>query len=634
MRLTPDSDPEAVAARLAGSEPRRLGAARADRLQRDARIRTGQWDLSVRIEPDHRPATVESIEPPTIVVSGDRVPQPVTNYRAEEWDLLVQRVWVAHAMAHLEYSDVADLGERLQKIESGDRPVAGAIWNALEDAAIEAAIRTQFPNYGPWFEQVRTNLLAGVGPGIHDPAGGQVYPLVHAAVLAILDGTAVDSGAITRLLDPADSSHHFYTAADRRRFVTDVLPVVTETAESITTISDPVERNRQAIACFEAIRPAIAAARADGRAQVAAREDAWGMPDDAARSQQIGSPAPLPAVDRSEHDQAGDAVREESPVSSAGEVSPVSDADVDNRAVEIDPEADPTDVETVTDEQLADDLAAEVAAGRDRDGPADRAANIEHLQEAVSAAESELESTGVVVPTDDPTPHEPTARAAREDGTRLARVLRNRFQKDRKRSTRRNQRRGRLDPAALHRTATGDRRVKQRRERPDESDHHCLFVLDRSGSMRQHVRVAERAMGMLAVALEAVDVEVSVLELLDKEVRLAKPADRTVEQSTGRLYHGDAGGGTPLTDTLHIARELLKAESGTRFVIVVTDGRPSDPNRYREALSRFTVPVLGVNLTTEAAAGESEFHRQVTVAPETRDLRRALRQLVQEVLFE
>ena len=40
------------------------------------------------------------------------------------------------------------------------------------------------------------------------------------------------------------------------------------------------------------------------------------------------------------------------------------------------------------------------------------------------------------------------------------------------------------------------------------------------------------------------------------------------------------------------------------------------------------------NLTTEEAAGESEFHRQVTVPPETEQLRRALRQLVQEVLFE
>lgn len=141
-------------------------------------------------------------------------------------------------------------------------------------------------------------------------------------------------------------------------------------------------------------------------------------------------------------------------------------------------------------------------------------------------------------------------------------------------------------------------------------------------------------MGMLAVALDAVDVEVSVLELLDKEVRLAKPADRSVERAAGRLYHGDAGGGTPLTDTLHIAREYLKTVTGTPFVVVVTDGRPADPERYREALHRFTAPVLGVNLTTEQAAGESEFHRQVTVQPETENLRRALRQLVQEVLFE
>jgi hypothetical protein len=152
--------------------------------------------------------------------------------------------------------------------------------------------------------------------------------------------------------------------------------------------------------------------------------------------------------------------------------------------------------------------------------------------------------------------------------------------------------------------------------------------------MRPHIRVAEQAMGMLVFALETVDVEVSVLELLDKEVRLAKSAEVAAGQASGRLFHGEATGGTPLTDTLHIARERLKRVTGTRFLFVVTDGLPADPDRYREALDRFSVPVVGVNLNTDRAAGTRAFHRQVTVEPATDQLRGALRQLVQEVLFE
>ena len=630
MRLTAETDPESVADRLrAAQAPRRLGEARADRLQRDARIRTGRWDLSVRVEPDHPPATLRTTDStPAIVVSGDQVPQPVTDYPSGEYHLLVQRVRVAHVLGHLAHSDPGDFQARLDGIESGFQPVARAIWNALEDVAVEGAIRDRWPNYGAWFGTVRANLLAGVGPGIQDPDGGVVYPLVHAAVLAILADRVVETDALIHLLDPAVETHHFHSRADREQFVSAVLPHVTEAADTVTDLADPAARNRLAVECFESIRPAVAAARADGRGQVAARPDCWGMPDDS-RAEPSEPPEPL--------DLAADAGPVQAPPTPAldarNAVSSADDGPVTASTAEEPVERD--DHEDPIEAQLGQDYAAELESEGRRDAAVeDRAETLQDLQAAVSAAETQLESAGVVVPTDEPTPHGPTARAAREDGTRLARVLRNRFQTERRRSLQRSQRRGRIDPAALHRAATGDRRVKQRREQPDETDHRCLFVLDRSGSMRQHVRVAERAMGMLAVALEAVDVEVSVLELLDKEVRLAKPVDRSVERAAGRLYHGDAGGGTPLTDTLHIAREYLKTASGKRFVIVVTDGRPAEPERYREALNRFTVPVLGVNLTTEQAAGESEFHRQVTAPPETHELRRALRQLVQEVLFE
>ncbi|MFP4530598.1 MAG: vWA domain-containing protein [Halodesulfurarchaeum sp.] len=635
MHIDSSTDPEAVSAHLAAETASlRESEARADRLQRDARIRTGRWDLEVRIESGFPPAILTvTDDTPTVTLSGDLVLQPVTAFPEREWGLLVQRVWVLHELTHLAYTDFQDLHERLEAIDAGFRPVAAALWNAFEDVAIEAVIREQWPNYGSWLRTVHSNLLASTGPGISDPDGGFVYPLAQAAVLAVMDGTVIESGPLSELLDQATDRHHFYTEADRERFESTVLPAIKETKRSLADVADPAERNRLAIACFEAIRGAIVEADADGRAQVAAwAGNHWGMPDAASHGPLSTDAKPLPHV---EIDVAGsERTDQDRPVGSTtgGQVEAEQHGQADPEG---DPAAEDLADETLLDEELSTDLAAEIEAQRRQGRSIDeRRESLEDLQAAVSAAETALESDGVVIPTDDPLPHEPTRAAAEADGTRLARVLKNRFQKQRKRSIQRNTRRGRIDPAALHRHATGDRRVKQRRERPDETDHRCLFVLDRSGSMRQHVRVAERAMGMLAVALEAVDVEVSVLELLDKEVRLAKPVDRSVDRAAGRLYHGEVGGGTPLTDTLHIAREYLKRADGNRFVIVVTDGRPSKPDRYREALDRFTVPVLGVNLTTEEAAGESEFHRQVTVPPETEQLRRALRQLVQEVLFE
>ena len=635
MRLTSATDPAAVLAHLeAGAPGLRTSEIRADRLQRDARIRTGRWDLAVQLETGHPPATIEQGEDGLIVIlSGDPVAQPVTNYADGEWGLLVQRVRLLHELTHLEYTDFADVKSRLDDLEQGHRPVAATLWNAFEDAAIEAAIRDRWPNFGDWFRQVRRNLLYASGPGIPDPAGGLVYPLAQAAVLAVMDGTVLEPGPLERLLDPTETGHHFYTDADRERFEATIVPAIRETKRALNGETESTDRNRLIMECFEAVLPTVLEADADGRAQVAAWGDThWGMPDDASHDIESVPGKPLPAVDI-EQSGAGPIDHPEAESTKTPSTDPEQETQQGDTERPADPDTNHTDEATAT--ELAEDLSAEIEAKRRQgDGFEERSETIETLQAAISATETDLESDGVVLPEDEPTPHAPTQAAAEADGTRLARVLRNRFQKERKRSIKRNQRRGRLDPTALHRTATGARRVKQRRERPAESEHHCLFVLDRSGSMRKHVRVAEQAMGMLAVALEAVDVEVSVLELLDKEVRLAKPADRAVDRAAGRLYHGAVGGGTPLTDTLHIAREYLKRTSGDRFVIVVTDGRPSEPDRYREALKRFTVPVLGVNLTTEEAAGESEFHRQVTVSPETESLRRALRQLVQEVLFE
>ena len=285
MRLTATTDREAVTAHVIGADPRaalRTAEERADRLQRNARIRTGRWDLELAIETDHPPATIEGTESDhRIVVSGDRVPQPVTGYPPRQWDLLVQKVRVMHEVGHLRYSALGDLQDRLEPVPEGWQGVVGRIWNAFEDGAIEAAIRERWPNYGQWFAQVRANLLVARGPGITDPAGGTVYPMVDAIVIGILDGLVYDSGRFARLLDPEDNTHHFYFDDDREGLETGRSDRLAEAIEHVGSTPDPVERNRLAVAFANAVQPTIEPAQADGRAQVEAdRGDAWGMPDD------------------------------------------------------------------------------------------------------------------------------------------------------------------------------------------------------------------------------------------------------------------------------------------------------------------------------------------------------------------
>ena len=650
MRLTPETDREAVASHVEGAGERaalRTAETRRDRLERAIRISSGIWDLEVRIDPEHPPAAIRpqtdgitESEATEIVVSGTAVPQPVTDYPDREWDLLVQQALAIHEVGHLKHTAFGDLQARLDELPDGYESVAGQIWNAFEDGAIEAGIRDRWPNYGRMLAVLRANCFEERGPGIEDPSGGLVFPVAHAVVAGILDRTTYDSGVYERLLDPTDDGYRFHSGADQDRFERSVADRLDAAVESVMSMPDPIERNRRVFEFVDAIRPVIDAAEADGRGQLAARTgNAWGMPDDAALSRSERTPETLGVLaETTTAASSSDSSRNTGVESLASDDarSPPDDgedsSDRSDGSESNDRRTDEVDMEDELSRTLGEAVRdQDSAASSQRDAVV---RNLSRMQAAIQSASSQLETDGVVLPEDDPEYDEAVYEAAVADGKRLARLLRNRFQKQQKRSVIRNTRRGRLDPTALHRHATGETHLKFRRELPDERDHHCLFVLDRSGSMSQYVHRAERAMGALVFALESVDVDVGVIELLDKTVRLAKPIDREADRVPERLFHGEATGGTPLSDTLHIARERLKHEQGNRFLFVITDGRPADPDRYRAALDRFAVPVVGIHLAGDRAAGTDQFHRQVTVDPETEELRRALRQLVQEVLFE
>jgi uncharacterized protein with von Willebrand factor type A (vWA) domain len=646
MRITADTDAESLASHVGADTHRvrlRQSESRRQRLQRNARIRSGNWGLEVRIEPDAPPAAVVPLEDGTeLVVSGREVPQPVTDYPDREWDLLVQKALTMHEVGHLRYTDHDDFRRRLDDIPEPARGVAAQVWNAFEDGAVEAAIGERWPNYRRLLGQLRANLLDEAGPGIADPRrGGYVFPLAHAIVCGVLDATTYDSGTYERLLDPDDETMHFADDGDRDLFETEIRDRLESTVEAVLTEPDATERNRLVFTFLDDVLPVVDEARADGKAQLKARTgNAWGMPDDASLGESGEAEAETPAMQDAEFEtlsgggslQFPDEGEGEGEGDGEGEQSPDDVGDLED----LDPEEGDEDV-TETSERLERVLADEVRdqASESRESTDEQMFELDELQSAVEAIDAELEADGIVVPTDDVECDEDVYHKALDDSKRLARLLRNRFQKQRKRTLSRNLRRGRLDPSALHRSATGGKRLKMQRELPEENDHHCLFVIDRSGSMNgDTMATAERAMGMLVFALESVDVEVAVLELFDKQCRLAKPFSQPAQTVRNRLFNGKAQGGTPLADTLHIARERLKREQGKRFLFVVTDGTPSDPERYMDALDRCTMPVVGVNLNDETPAGMDCFHRQVTVHPETAELRKALRQLVQEVLFE
>ncbi|MEA5387015.1 hypothetical protein VB773_13690 [Haloarculaceae archaeon H-GB2-1] len=285
MRITADTDAESLAAHVGADTHRarlRQSEARRQRLQRNARIRSGNWDLEVTIESDAPPAAIVPTADgaPELVVSGREVPQPATDYDDREWDLLVQKALTMHEVGHLRYSDHDDFARRLDEVPDAARGVASQVWNAFEDGAVETAIQDRWPNYRTLLRQLRANLLDEAGPGIPDPRrGGYVFPLAHAIVCGVLDATSYDSGTYERLLDPDDETMHFVDEADRSLFEDEIRDRLEEAVTDVMTEPNAVERNRLVFEFLEAVLPVVDDARADGKAQMAARRgNAWGCP--------------------------------------------------------------------------------------------------------------------------------------------------------------------------------------------------------------------------------------------------------------------------------------------------------------------------------------------------------------------
>jgi uncharacterized protein YegL len=76
-----------------------------------------------------------------------------------------------------------------------------------------------------------------------------------------------------------------------------------------------------------------------------------------------------------------------------------------------------------------------------------------------------------------------------------------------------------------------------------------------------------------------------------------------------------------------VSRERLSRGQGSRpFVIVVTDGAPDDPDRYKSELEACNFPVFGVYIGSKPDSHAEYFDR--IVHAETDTLERTIQQLI------
>ncbi|WP_299331661.1 VWA domain-containing protein [Haloplanus sp.] len=319
----------------------------------------------------------------------------------------------------------------------------------------------------------------------------------------------------------------------------------------------------------------------------------------------------------------------------AGDTESDGNPDPDPTPTETDAGSEGGELATAFRERYNEELATEVTELEEAQARLDA---LEAYVRALDAAGAEGLGLDVVTAADNDGDTE-RWRTVQRDGTSLARRFRNRLREQQRDVEHRRQRRGTLDRSRLVAASRGHPDVFTRVQEGEDKRYTCVVVLDRSGSMDGGaVDAAETGALTAAFALESVGVEVTILDLHDSTVRLVKTGTEGVRETRNRVLTGRAGGGTPLSDALSLARaRFIDAENP--FVLVVTDGLPDDEAAYTAELDTVSFPVLGVYLTrpegTDTRPVESDrtyFHR-LAVVTDWSTVDQRLRRLAARVLF-
>jgi len=223
-----------------------------------------------------------------------------------------------------------------------------------------------------------------------------------------------------------------------------------------------------------------------------------------------------------------------------------------------------------------------------------------------------------------------TSKALR---TRLVSVM---DAKARTRTTHRSQG-NRLDGAKIHRLFTGSSRVFIRKEWNRKVNTAVQILLDRSGSMAWTtegvVRMPVARQAALAAATGISQIHgCKVAVAAFPGVEVLKDFDEQVRGVTGRFLVAP-NGSTPLGGAmLAVAPGLASRQEQRKMLIVVTDGAPDDPQRVKSLVSRYRasgVEVVGVGIACDAVR---ELFPSWTVIRDVNELAPALFNVIKDKL--
>lgn len=200
-----------------------------------------------------------------------------------------------------------------------------------------------------------------------------------------------------------------------------------------------------------------------------------------------------------------------------------------------------------------------------------------------------------------------------------------------------------VNAKTAHRLAVKDPRVFSQEIAGREKEYFIVFVLDRSYSMSDKnldretgskIDVATQALARFAVACEDLEIDVAITDFYGGDARLIKPPSVETSHVQDSILSTETSGGTPLAESLSLARKLADRDSKESIIITLTDGIPANVEEVIDEIKKSYSPICSLTVATDCnpnsppadAERLDEEYDQSTIVYDAQDLDRRLDQ--------
>lgn len=512
-----------------------------------------------------------------IIVPTDIAGQHQTSLSENVWELLFQETIFFHELGHILWTDFDYLKEVCDEHEYGEQ--VRTVWNGMEDGCIETYLSIGF-KIGDDLTILNTNLVEEYWVGRDD-----ISPF-RALGIGLQDQGFFDSGIWDDIVSGDIDVEYQDTLVEFDSRVKEVMEQALDTKDSQKRLDLAVEITEEFIEELPDNEPdsqdqeGEGSEGEDGNEDVGPTGNSDGESENSSGGQQEQPPTPSNPDDR-EQKTRNDASNVEDSVEQEKRPNVESQSGGDSPKPQKGQDTD--DIE----EQLI-----QMASGS-------------NLGEEIYIPDWD---TGYGARKD--------SEKARLRGRSLSEILKRILQDERYSSCQYGREEGHLDTGELAYAVSGSRDIYWNTNKPEDKNYSVQIILDRSSSMDDKVRAAQRATLQLAYGLMMVGVDVSVISFYNEDPYLEIPFGGEVSEYEDQVLSGKAAGSTPLGDVISLSHEHVQNGSfDNYFMIVVTDGEPTgqeQKRKYKRILNESEYPVYGVYIGSEK--NHDEYFDYVTYA--------------------